>query len=87
MFYELGYLNSVGINYLCKHSFKVYLFCSNTSGYDAKSWKVAGSIPEVDIGIFRIHNSSGRTMFLGSTQCLPDTSPRKISWGIKAAGA
>ena len=86
MFYELGYRNSVCINYLCKHNFKVRVFCSNTSGYEAKNWKVACSIPEGDIGIFRIHNSSGPTMALGSTQCLPDTSPRNISWGIKVDG-
>lgn len=87
MFYELGYRNSVYINYLCKHNFQIYLSCSNTSGYGAKSWKVRGSIPEGDIGIFHIHNPSGGTMVLGSTQCLSGTSPRNISWGIKVAGA
>jgi len=61
------------------------LFCSNTSGYGAKSWKVAGSIPESVIGIFHIHNSSGRSMALGSTYCLSDTSPRNIFWGDKGS--
>ena len=49
------------------------------SRYGAKSWKVAGSIPEDDNEIFHIHNFSGRTMALGSNQRLPDTSPRNIS--------
>jgi hypothetical protein len=75
VFYELRYRNSVYINYLCKHNFEVYLFCSNTSGYGAKTWKVAGSISEGDIGIFHIYNPSGSTMALGSTQCLQDTVP------------
>jgi len=79
MFYDLGYRSSVYINYLCKNNFKVYLFCSNMSRYGAKSWKVAGSIPEDDNEIFHIHNFSGRTMALGSNQRLPDTSPRNIS--------
>ena len=87
VFYELGYRNSVYINYLRKHNFKVYVFCSNASGYGSKRWKIAGLIPEGDIGIFHIHNSSDRTMALGSPQCLPDTSPRNISWAIKVAGA
>jgi hypothetical protein len=42
--------------------------------------KVAGSIPDGVIGIFR-HNSSGRLMALGSTQPLTEKSIRNISWG------
>ena len=33
------------------------------------------------------HNSSGRTMALGSTQSVTEMSTRNISWGVKAAGA
>ena len=33
------------------------------------------------------HNTSGRTMALGSTQPVTDMSNRNISWGLKAAGA
>ena len=54
----------------------------------ATSRKVAGSIPDVVIGIFHWHNPSGRTMALGSTQPLTEKSTRNISWaGVKAAGA
>jgi len=39
------------------------------------------------IGSFRWHNPSGRTLALGLTQPLTETSARNISWGIKATGA
>jgi hypothetical protein len=42
--------------------------------------KVAGSIPNSVIGIFHLHNPSGRTMFLRSTQPLTAMSTRDISW-------
>ena len=47
----------------------------------ATNRKVAGSIPDGVIGIFRWHNSSDRTMALGSTQPLTEMSTRRISWG------
>ena len=53
----------------------------------ATSRKVAGSIPDDVIGIFRWHNPSGRTMALGLTQPLIEMSARNISCGVKAAGA
>jgi hypothetical protein len=53
----------------------------------ATSWKVAGSIPDGVIGIFHLHNPSGRTMALRLTQPLTQMSTRKISWEAKAAGA
>jgi hypothetical protein len=43
--------------------------------------KVAGSIPDGVIGIFYWHNASGRTMAMGSTQHLIETSTRNISLG------
>jgi len=43
--------------------------------------KVAGSIPAGVIGIFHWHNTSDRTMALGSTQPLTEMSTRNISWG------
>jgi hypothetical protein len=55
--------------------------------YCDTSRKVAGSIPDVVIGIFHWHNPSGRTMVLGSTKPLTEISTRNISWGVKAAGA
>jgi len=36
---------------------------------------------------FFLHNPSGRTMALGSTQPLRKMSTRNISWVLKAAGA
>jgi len=53
----------------------------------AKSRKVAGSIPDVVIGIFHGHIPSGRSMVMGLTQPLTEISTRNISWGVKAAGA
>ena len=43
--------------------------------------KVAGSIPDDVIGIFYLHNPSGRTLTLGSTQPLTEMSTTNISWG------
>ena len=53
----------------------------------ATSRKVAGSIPVGVIGIFNLHNLSGRTLTLRSTQSLKKISTRYISWRVKAAGA
>jgi len=52
----------------------------------ATSRKVAGSIPDGVIGIFHLHDPSGRTMALGSTQPLTEMSTWNISWVVKAAG-
>jgi hypothetical protein len=46
----------------------------------ATNRKVAGSISDGVSGIFHWHNSSGRTMALGSTQPLTEMSTRNISW-------
>jgi hypothetical protein len=47
----------------------------------AISWKVAGSIPDIFIGIFYCHYTSGCNMALGSTQPSTEMSIRNISWG------
>jgi hypothetical protein len=47
----------------------------------ATNRKVAGSIPDGFIGIFHLHNPSGRTMAIGLTQPLSEMSTRNISWG------
>jgi hypothetical protein len=44
--------------------------------HSATSLEVAGSIPGGVIGDFHCHNSSGRTMALGSTEPLPEISAR-----------
>jgi hypothetical protein len=44
--------------------------------------KVAASIPDVVVGIFHWHNSSGSTMVLGLTQPLTEMSTRNISWRV-----
>jgi len=50
----------------------------------ATSHKVTGSILDGIIGIFHLHNPSGRTKALGSTQPLTEMSTRNISWGCKS---
>ena len=45
------------------------------------SREVAGFFPDDIIRIFHWRNTSGRTMDLGSTQPLTETSTRNISWG------
>ena len=47
----------------------------------ATTWKVAVSILDGVIGIFLLHNPSGRIMVLGLTQPLTEMSPRNISRG------
>ena len=47
----------------------------------ATNRKFAGSIPGGVIGIFHGHDSSDRTMALGSTQPLTEMSTRSNSWG------
>jgi hypothetical protein len=53
----------------------------------ATNWKVAGSIPDGVVEMFHWHNSSGRTMALGSTQPLTEMRTKKIPLGVKVAGA
>jgi len=50
------------------------------------SRKVAGLIPDGDIGIFYWYNPPGCPMALGLIQPLTEVSTSDISWGIKAAG-
>jgi hypothetical protein len=68
------------------------IYCAyihSTGGTRWRSWlrhcatsrKVTGSIPDGVIGIFHLHNPSGRTIALGSTQPLTEMSTRNISWG------
>ena len=49
----------------------------------ATSRKVAGSIPDDVIGMFRWHNAFGGTVALGLTQSLTEMSTSNISWGGK----
>jgi len=42
-----------------------------------------GLIPNGVTGIFHLHNPSGRTTALGSTQPLTEMSTRNNSWGEK----
>ena len=49
--------------------------------YCATNRRVAGLIPDGAIGIFHWHNSSDRTVVLGSTQPLREMSTRSIFWG------
>jgi hypothetical protein len=45
--------------------------------------KVVGSVSDGVIEIFHWHNPSGRTMSLGLTQPVIETSTRNISWGLR----
>jgi len=53
--------------------------------YRATSWKDTVSIPVGVIGIYRLHNPSGHTKAMDSTQPLKEMSTRNISWRVKAA--
>jgi hypothetical protein len=53
--------------------FKIGVKCTNR--------KVAGLITVGVIGIIHLHNPSGRTMVLGSTQPLTEMRTRNICWG------
>jgi len=44
---------------------------------------VVGSIPDGVIGIFLLHNPSGRTMALRSTQPLTEMSTKNTSWEVR----
>ena len=55
--------------------------------YCTTSRKNAGSIPDSFTEIFYWHSASARTIALGSTQPISDTSTRNISWGVNGAGA
>ena len=62
------------------HTFLVAVTNIGTYNF-ATSRKVAGSITNGVIGIFHLHNPSGRTAALGSTQPLTEMSTGSISWG------
>jgi len=86
-------LEFMSIKYWRKWHFMAYLILIRSTRW--RSWfrhcatsrKVAGSIPDVVIGIFRWRNPWDRTMALGLTQPLREMSTRNISWGVNAAGA
>ena len=40
-----------------------------------------------DSRIFHLHNPSGRSMALGSTQLQTEMNTRNISWEVKSSGA
>ena len=68
------------------------LFCFSSPPYSRRASGGAvglgrGLIHDGVKGNFHWHNSSGRTMVLGSTQPLILINTRNVSWGVKAAGA
>ena len=98
--YVLFRLNSPSCSFICYPSiplpfaFLMFwllsvdpLFPTYSFSYCATNRKVAGSIPDDVIGIFRWHNPSVRTMTLATTQSLTEMSTRRISWGVNAASA
>jgi hypothetical protein len=54
---------------------------------EALHYKPKGSIPDGVMRIFHLHNHSGRTMALGSTQPSTKMSTRCIFWWVKTGGA
>ena len=66
--------------------YKVLVLCS-WMRHRATSRKVPVSNPVGVIGIFYLHNPSGRTKALGSTQPLTEMCTRNISLVVKTAGA
>ena len=79
-------------NTSAKVLFNPMLFCKGGTRwrswlrYSATSLKFAGSISDGFIGIFHRLTPSGRTMAMGLTQPLTETSTRNIFWGVKASG-
>ena len=69
----------------------IMLYVSGGGGTRWRSWlrhcttsrKVTGSLPDGVNGIFHGHNSSDRTVALGSTQPVTEMRTRNISWGGK----
>jgi hypothetical protein len=59
------------------------------NGYDVITTgrKIAGSIPDVVIGLFILHKPSSRTMALASTQPLTSVSTRNVPESKSAPGA
>jgi hypothetical protein len=70
-----------------KHDKKANDFMHNLTMYISILGYAVAQMVEVAIGIFPLHNPSGRTMALGSTQPLTEMSTRYISCGVKAADA
>jgi hypothetical protein len=62
-----------------------YKFIKLNSRHCATGQKVLCSIPNGVILIFRLLNSSSRTMAFRSLQALAEMSTRNISWGVKTA--
>jgi hypothetical protein len=68
---------------------RIYCTVPNQMGRAVAQWlrccatntQFAGSIPDGVIGIFQLHNPSGHTMALRSTQPLTEMSTSCISWG------
>jgi len=67
-----------------RHGYQVFITTTTAGGTRSRGWlrhcatsrKVAGSIPNVVIGIFYWYNSSDRTMALRLTQCLTEICTR-----------
>jgi hypothetical protein len=81
-------VNSGNISGRLKMSYTKLGLCTKSYGghavaqwlrHFATNWKVVGSIPDGVIGIFHLHNPTGRTLALGSIQPQTEMSTRNIS--------
>jgi hypothetical protein len=68
-------------NLTCKDTY----MSPSTYMHYATSRKVAGSILDEVIRVFNLHNTSSRTVTLGSTQPLTEMSTRNIPGGVKGS--
>jgi len=69
-----------------RENLKRHILSNSVLGHCATSWNFAVSITVVIIGIFNLHNPSGRTVALGPTQPITEISTKNVSLGVKTVG-
>jgi hypothetical protein len=75
------------IQYICNYPSYLDTRWRSWLRHCTTSRKVAGSVPDGVMGIFHLHNPSGRTMTMRLTQSLTETSTSNISWRVKVTSA
>jgi len=95
---KLGWVHTFGSADVCRMSVSAgrtgfgvypdsYTRWRNWLRHCTTSQKVAGPIPDGVIGIFRLHNPSGRTMAPGVDSASNGNEYQEYFLGVKAAGA
>jgi hypothetical protein len=90
--YLSPFIEIVRVDKFCWYSseiFVVFYVCCVVEQFRhcAKSGDAESSIPDGVIGIFNLHNPSGRTMALGVDSASKKMGTRNISCWVKAASA